>query len=142
MADVAWEWWSEIMKVTCWPPQSEAPPALAIRKWLKPWLLHLGLQFAAKLLFCRVVAESDALRVIDGLRNRSLSHSYLGFILFDCKMVEAQFLAIRYSHVGRNCNLVAHTLAKYALEHPSQTWIEEGPRMVCHCTIKGFCPII
>lgn len=98
--------------------------------------------FAAELLFHQVIVEADALSVVTGLKSELVPQSYLGSICSDCKMLEAHFLNVSYSHIGRKCNSVAHGLAKYALDHPSQTWIEEVPPMVSHCVITDFCPIV
>ena len=74
-----------------------------------------ALQFASQLGFHRAILESDSLTLTMALRNNSTFLSPDGLLMKDIKFHASSFLQLRYSHVKREGNKVAHKLARHAI---------------------------
>ena len=84
--------------------------------------------FARELGFQRATLEGDSLDQIKALKSIECSLSPTGLLVDDVKRVANSFEQLLYSHVKRNGNRVAHSLAKNALRIPDfQVWMEEVP---------------
>ncbi|VFQ84628.1 unnamed protein product [Cuscuta campestris] len=89
-----------------WCPQDPLlAEAMAYRETLS-WLKSLGVQVA--------VIFSDCFRVVEAINDSGVSDcaSYFGSLIDDCKALMASFESVLVSHVRRNLNVVAHTLAR------------------------------
>ena len=73
-----------------------------------------------------MILEGDSQVLITALQNNSYTLSHFGHLVKDIQYLASCFLEIRYSHVCRNCNTVAHALAKRAnsISH-YQVWMED-----------------
>ena len=75
----------------------------------------LVLSFAAKLGVKNVILEGDSLLVMKALTEFEISMSHIGPLINDAKYYSNKFEKLLYSHVTRDCNSIAHSLAKHAL---------------------------
>ena len=73
-----------------------------------------------------MILEGDSQVLITTLQNNSYTLSHFGHLVKDIQYLASCFSEIRYSHVCRNCNTVAHALAKRAnsISH-YQVWMED-----------------
>ena len=81
---------------------------------------------ACDLGFRKAILEGDSLSLIKALKSTEDSLSPIGLLVDDVKWVASSFEQLVYSHVKRNGNRVAHSLAKNALRIPNfQVWMED-----------------
>ena len=84
--------------------------------------------FARELGFQRATLEGDSLGQIKALKSTECSLSPIGLLVDNVKRVANSFEQLLYSHVKRNDNRIAHSLAKNALRIPDfQVWMEDVP---------------
>ena len=87
-----------------------------------------ALSSALELGFQSAILESDSLGLIQALKSEECSLSPTGLLIEDVKMFANNFVRLLYSHIKRNDNRVAHSLAKNALYIPDfQVWMEDIP---------------
>ena len=87
-----------------------------------------GLELAVELGFRNIVLESDSQILITALREGSYSLSSIGHIVQDIKFIASYLSLINYTHVRRQCNALAHSLARRAkLVSQCQIWMENVP---------------
>ena len=78
--------------------------------------------------FRKAILEGDSLNLIKALKSIEDSLSLASLLVDDVKRVASSFERLVYSHVKRNSNRVAHSLAKNALHIPNlQVWMEDVP---------------
>lgn len=107
----------------------------------KQWeYVRLGMIFALDMLFLDLIVESDALVVIEALKNGGPAMSLLSSVIDDCKQFEPCFHNLMYSHVGRMGNQAAHGLAKHVLSHQDTVWLEEVPPPISSCIFADRFP--
>lgn len=76
--------------------------------------------------------EGDAQCVIQMLQGERVANSILAVIIGDSIRLSSSFCKVSFSFVSRDCNRVAHAVAKYALFiELSTTWDENFPDWVC-----------
>ncbi|XP_030963888.1 uncharacterized protein LOC115985057 [Quercus lobata] len=93
--------------------------ALAARKALE-LALDCGLD--------RVILEGDCEILMKTLQTTSKSLAQFGKIAEDIRVYASMFQDISFSHVRRNCNSVAHSLARRAILSPHfLVWMENVP---------------
>ena len=86
------------------------------------------LSFATQLGFQWAILESDSLTLATALQNNSTFLSSEGLLMEDIKFHASSFIQLRYSHVKREGNNVAHKLAKHALYISEfSVWMEDVP---------------
>ena len=73
-----------------------------------------GLELAVETGFRNIVLESDSQILITALREGSYSLSSFGHTVQDIKFIASYVLSINYTHVRRQCNALAHSLARRA----------------------------
>ena len=84
--------------------------------------------FAHELGFRRATLEGDSLGQVKALKSIECSLSPIGLLVDDVKRVANSFERLLYSHVKRNGNRVAPSLAKNALcIIDFQLWMEDVP---------------
>ena len=64
------------------------------------------------------VLEGDSLTVIKGLMEEERQLVPLGLLIEDAKQLSQRFDKLLYSHTKRDCNTLAHSLARYAISIP------------------------
>ena len=74
-----------------------------------------ALSFATQLGFQQAILESDSLTLATTLQNNNTFLSPEGLLMEDIKFHASSFIQLRYSHVKREGNNVAHKLARHAL---------------------------
>lgn len=125
------------MAPVCWKIQclgeATVAEAMGIRK---------RMSFALEMLLLKLIVESDCLSLISSLQKHSWASSYVGRILSEYKLLEAQFYSISYANVCREGNKVTHLLAKLVLENHDQYWIEEDPPIVANCISMDLIPVV
>ena len=71
--------------------------------------------------------------MVKALTNFESSMSHIGPLINDAKYFSYLFEKLLYSHVTRDCNSVAHNLAKHALNiQDLLVWMEEISPQVFH----------
>ncbi|KAL3825486.1 hypothetical protein ACJIZ3_021515 [Penstemon smallii] len=73
-----------------------------------------AVQFAIESRWSCVYLERDCSNVINGITNREASLGSLGAVFEEIKVIGRNFLDFRARHVVRECNRVAHSLARLA----------------------------
>ncbi|XP_075662967.1 uncharacterized protein LOC142632455 [Castanea sativa] len=68
--------------------------------------------------FQRVILERDSMEVIQALRENTQPLTPTGLPLEDVRRFSQNFDELLFSHTKRDGNIVAHSLAKYALSIP------------------------
>ena len=87
-----------------------------------------GIELAAELGFRNVVLESDSQILITALREGSYSLSSFGHLVKDTNFIASYLSSINFTHVRRQCNALAHSLARRAkLVSQFQVWMENVP---------------
>ncbi|XP_062005888.1 uncharacterized protein LOC133723072 [Rosa rugosa] len=101
-------------------------------------LLH-GLRYALHVGFTKLEVEGDALTVLNTLHDKHDDLSSEGHILDEVKQLFQFFSFCSWHFVRRDCNKVAHRLAKEALQlsHPF-VCLESGPIWLHQCVSIDF----
>ena len=87
-----------------------------------------ALSFVAKIAINKAVLEGDSLVVIKALIKPKSPLSSIGPWIEDSKIFSNNFSQLLYSHTRRECNKVAHSLARYAINIPDfLVWMEDIP---------------
>ncbi|XP_060967362.1 uncharacterized protein LOC133035535 [Cannabis sativa] len=76
----------------------------------------LAVSSAAELGYKYVIVESDSRLVINAL-NKKMSHWALDNYVSFCIKSSPSFSSCNFSNVSKNCNFVAHNVAKWAFTH-------------------------
>ncbi|KAL0000944.1 hypothetical protein SO802_014725 [Lithocarpus litseifolius] len=101
-----------------------------------------ALSFAAEISISKAVMEGDSLTIIKALSSDQRSLSSFGPLIDDAKFSSVNFDQLRYSHVKRECNFAAHSLAKFASNISDfQVWMEDVPPQLSHviqADLAGF----
>lgn len=93
----------------------------------KPWLPFLNkfllaakraLVLTQETSFTRVVLEGDSQILISALQTASHALAHFGHIAQGIRYLASSFLDVSYSHVRRQCNIVAYSLARQAILSP------------------------
>ncbi|KAL5807743.1 hypothetical protein ACOSQ3_028434 [Xanthoceras sorbifolium] len=74
-----------------------------------------GLQFALASSFLPANVETDSIAVATTINNPSIYFSEVGLVIFDIVKLLGQCPGSKVLHVPRSVNMVAHTLARFAL---------------------------
>ncbi|CAI9757855.1 unnamed protein product [Fraxinus pennsylvanica] len=85
--------------------ESEAIELLAIFR---------GMQLCVNMGIQNLLVESDRKMVIEVLQTDSMLNSSLGVLYQEVKIFATHFVNCNYSHIYRECNMVAHKLARHA----------------------------
>ena len=89
--------------------------------------LIVGIQWAQYIGLPIKVISSDSLTLVQALNNNTSYNSELGILLMDIKMLLTNCPEASISHIGRKFNVVAHGLAKHALQLDDEaTWMEDN----------------
>ena len=87
-----------------------------------------ALEFAAEKGVNRVILEGDFTILIKALQSSNHSLAQFGHIAEDVKYIASCLQNCMFSHVLRQCNKVAHALARRALSYPHMlVWREDVP---------------
>ena len=87
-----------------------------------------AVSFAAELGITKAVLEGDSLTIMKALSNDNMSLATFGLILNDVKFSAENFDQLHYSHVKRECNTLAHCLARHAFDISGfLVWMEDIP---------------
>ena len=85
-----------------------------------------ALSFVFEFGFRSAILESDSLGLIQALKSEKRSLSPTGLLIEDVKVFANNFVRLLYSHIKRNSNRVAHSLARNVLCIPNfQVWMED-----------------
>ncbi|KAL0008617.1 hypothetical protein SO802_010119 [Lithocarpus litseifolius] len=88
------------------------------------WALSFALDVGVK----RAVLEGDSMIVIKGLREEERLLVLMGLLIEEAKQLSQQFEKLLYSHAKRDCNVLAHSLARHAAGIPDLlVWMENVP---------------
>ena len=72
--------------------------------------------------------SGDSLSVIKGLMGEGRLLTPMGLLIEDAKHLSRHFEELHYSHVKRDCNVLAHNLARHAAGIPDLlVWMEDIP---------------
>nr|XP_023873208.1 uncharacterized protein LOC111985788 [Quercus suber] len=99
--------------------------------------VEVGLQFAKDLSIQEFILEGDSLLVINALKELSLPPSSVAAIISSSMSVSHEFRKIVFSHVRRQGNRPAHSLANYASSIDDfSVWLEEEPYFLNQALIQ------
>ena len=88
------------------------------------WALLFALEVGVK----RAVLKGDSLSVIKGLMEEERLLIPMGLLIEEAKQLSQHFEELHYSHVKRDCNVLAHNLARHAAGIPDLlVWMEDIP---------------
>lgn len=88
----------------------------------------LAIQFACDLRFRQVEVEGDCAVVISKLNKTGLDHSEICAYISDAKTLAVSFEKIKFQHIKRGGNRVAHLLGREGyLPKRYVFWVEDGP---------------
>ena len=110
---------------TCIPFVSDAAmaEAYALSDGLSSLAQHLGLT--------KFVIESDNMQVIDTMRDGGFSAASAAALYYDCKILASGFTHISYVHCVRDCNEVAHLLARNSFHFfTTNVWDGDPPSFI------------
>ena len=74
----------------------------------------MALSFALDIGFSRAVLEGDSWEVFKALTDEEPALTSYGLLVNDAKVISRNFNQLLYSHIRREGNFVAHSLARYA----------------------------
>ena len=95
--------------------------------------------FVQELGLRNVVFEGDSESSVQAIRNRLFCHSSCGHIIHDILLFAHSFPSFSFSHVCRQGNALADTLAKRArLSCPLLVWMESVPPNLYNCYLSDF----
>ena len=87
-----------------------------------------GMELAVETSFRNIVLESDSQILIKALREDSYSLASFGHIVKDIQVIASYLSSSNFYHVRRQCNGLAHFLARRAKNlSQSNVWMEEVP---------------
>ena len=87
----------------------------------------------------RVILEVDNLKVFTHLQSGKKEKSHFGVIVNDIRKIADQCIDIKFSHVGRKGNVVAHKLAKMSCKFEEmRVWIEEVPHEILRVVTDDY----
>ncbi|KAK9986543.1 hypothetical protein SO802_031494 [Lithocarpus litseifolius] len=86
------------------------------------------MEFAVETGFSNITLESDSQILITALREDSYSLASFGHLVKDIQFIASYLSTINYTHVRRQCNALAHSLARQAKSLSKyQVWMEDVP---------------
>ncbi|XP_042972836.1 uncharacterized protein LOC122304642 [Carya illinoinensis] len=99
--------------------------------------LWCALRICAGLNLTEVVFEGDALNIVKAVNNPETNWEWHGQLVEDVKDILKNRPMWKVIHTYRECNRVAHFLAKFSLTvNGEQIWIEEGPAGIQYYVMK------
>ena len=98
-----------------------------------------AVHFVRELVLRNVVFEGDSKSSIHAISNRLLLHLSCGHIIQDILLFASSLQSFSFSHVCRQGNALADTLAKRAkLSCPLLVWMESIPLNLYNCYLSDF----
>lgn len=99
--------------------------------WSAPIAEAIGILFAlSQALECslvRVEVESDCLQVVNCLKHRDVPRNDLGKVIEDILILADAFNSVRWKHISRKGNMLAHHLAKSVHVDNQEIWLRTYP---------------
>ena len=90
-----------------------------------------AIELSSELVFDRVIFEGDYKTVIRALTDSSQPFATYGLLIRDAQTLANRFNGVRFQHVGKEGNKVAHNLARYKRHIIGYyVWIED---VSVHC---------
>ena len=87
-----------------------------------------AVSFAAEIGITKAVLEGDSFTIMNALSSDRHSLALFGLIINDVKFSAENFDQLHYSHVKRECNILAHCLARHAFDILDfLVWMEDVP---------------
>ncbi len=87
-----------------------------------------AVQLALDLGFQEVEVEGDSINIVKALSQAETNYTLYGHIINDTKFVSQLLVSVKFLHVYRDGNKVAHSLAQRArCNQPFQVWMESVP---------------
>ncbi|KAF7840250.1 uncharacterized protein G2W53_002548 [Senna tora] len=107
-----------------------APDDVAVAEALG---VRWGLQLAKQCSIYKLEAETDCAVVANYFTNVStFDLSIVNDIMSDCQQLGASFDSFSFKHIYRECNQVAHCVAKHLHPFSPCVWFEDFPISVLH----------
>ena len=92
-----------------------------------------AVQFTMEIGLAEVTFEGDLATVIQAISEGTSNSSAFGQIADDIRMLAETFQFSLFTHVPRNCNVVADSLAKKAKTiRGTQVWLDSLPKDIAH----------
>ena len=86
------------------------------------------MSFAVEIGITKAVLDGDSLTIMNALSSDHHSLASFGLVINDVKFSAKFFDQLHYSHVKRECNTLAHCLARHAFDISDfLVWMEDVP---------------
>ena len=100
-----------------------------------------GLRLALELGYNLITLEGDSKIAIDAMRSGLPSLAVYGHLLEEVKFLVSGFAAIEFSFVPRQCNTLAHNIARHARHVNEYTvWMEDVPPLLSDVILASMAP--
>ncbi|XP_056688616.1 uncharacterized protein [Spinacia oleracea] len=102
--------------------------------------IALGIKLAAQSNATMVEVECDNMQVVSLINGARKDGSQLGIIVREIKCLASCFDSVKFSHVFREANLAAHTMAHLSpLEFSTRVWVGGCPSILDDVIASDFC---
>ena len=89
-----------------------------------------AMELAAKIGLDRIIFEGDSSIVIRGLTNQVPNFAPLSFLIKEANELANRLTQVKFQHVGREGNSIAHNLARHARHITGfSIWMEDVPSL-------------
>ncbi|KDP45525.1 hypothetical protein JCGZ_17078 [Jatropha curcas] len=112
-------------------------PSFLSPKEAKITAMFFVISKAVELNFTTAVFESDCLPLVTSLKTRSMARSDLGTRILNCLLASRQFIASHITHIYKEWNVVAHSLAQlaFSIDLEEDIWTEKVPPSIIQFVI-------
>jgi ribonuclease HI len=97
--------------------------------------VRFGMNLARTVGVTKIEINSDSVEVIEALKD-GYSSSVASAIFDDCFFMSLDFNHVTYEHCVRECNQVAHELARIAKFSPPDLWMDSAPGAIIQMLVN------
>ena len=95
-----------------------------------------ALRFAQELNFSSIILEGDSEVIIKVLCSEDESFASYGHLIAEAKVLTDSFSCVRFSHIRRQGNSIAHNLTRYVSGF--LVWMEDVPSHINNVLLANF----
>jgi hypothetical protein len=107
----------------------EIAEALALRR---------ALSLAGAEGFEKLIVASDCLSLVQRVNSSEIDRSQVGVVVQDIKAIASGFSLVSFTHIYRQCNVAAHTLARSAEQFVSVVFKNSIPDCIRQTICNGL----
>ena len=106
---------------------------------MEAYVARSAVQLSRDLGLKEVDVEGDSLTIVNDLCNPEPCYSLYGHLINDTKLLAQDGLSVLFTHVKRDGNILAHSLAKKAkVSKPFEVWMESVPPDLVYILCNDF----